>query len=137
MFQLPEEDRQLLLGIARKVVEEHLSGKPPHLSEIQHGVASEPHCVFVSIHNGKHLRGCIGNIMPDQSLYRTTARCAVAAATSDPRFAPVTLDELPRVSFELSVISTPEPVHNLNDIELGKHGLIVSKGSARGLLLPQ
>lgn len=137
MFQLPEEDRQLLLGIARKAVEAHLSGESLSLPEIQHGAALESHGVFVSIHNGKELRGCIGNVMTNQPLYRTTARCAVAAATEDPRFAPVTLEELPRVSFELSVLSIPEPVQNVNEIEVGTHGLIVSKGSARGLLLPQ
>jgi AmmeMemoRadiSam system protein A len=137
MFQLPEQDRQLLLGIARKAVEGHLSGDSPGVLDIQHGVALEPHGVFVSIHNGKELRGCIGHVMPDQPLYRTTARCAIAAATEDPRFAPVTLDELPDVSFELSVLSIPEPVQSVDQIEVGKHGLIVSKGSARGLLLPQ
>jgi len=137
MFQLPEEDRQLLLGIARVAVEAHLSGNSFQLPEIQYGIGSQPHGVFVSIHHGQELRGCIGNVMTDQPLYRTTARCAAAAATSDPRFAPITLDELPRVSFELSILSIPEPVSNLDEIEVGKHGLIVSEGSARGLLLPQ
>jgi len=137
MFQLPEEDRRLLLGIARSAVSAHLSGNSLCLPEIHNGVASEPHGVFVSIHSGQELRGCIGNVTTDQPLYRTTARCAVAAATTDPRFAPVTLGELPRVSFELSVLSLPESVQNADEIEVGKHGLIVSKGSARGLLLPQ
>jgi AmmeMemoRadiSam system protein A len=137
MFQLPEADRHLLLGIARNAVEAHLSGDSPELPEVQHGVGLERHGVFVSLHNNRKLRGCIGNVMPDQPLYRTTAHCAVAAATSDPRFASVTLEELPRVSFELSVLSIPEPVHSVDEIEVGKHGLIVSKGSARGLLLPQ
>ena len=75
--------------------------------------------------------------MTDQPLFRTVARCAVAAATTDPRFAPLMLDELPRAAFELSVLSIPEPVESVDEIEVGKHGLIVSKGSARGLLLPQ
>ena len=137
MLQLPEEDRLLLLGVARDAVEAHLSGDVPGLPEIRHGVAFEQLGVFVAIHNGKKLRGCIGNVIPEQPLSRTTARYAVAAATSDPRFESVTLDELPRVSFELSVLSIPEPVHTIDRIEVGKHGLIVSKGSARGLLLPQ
>jgi AmmeMemoRadiSam system protein A len=137
MFQLPEEDRHLLLGIARNAVEAHLSGNSPERFDIQQGIALEPHGIFVSIHNGGQLRGCIGNVMPDQPLYRTTAHCAIAAATSDPRFAAVTQEELPSVSFELSVLSIPEPLQRLEEIEVGKHGLIVSKGSARGLLLPQ
>ena len=137
MFQFLEEDQKLLLSIARNAVQSQLSNNSFQLPEIRQGIGSEPHGVFVSIHRGNELRGCIGHIMPDQPLYRTTARCAVAAATSDPRFAPVTLDELPRVSFELSVLSSPEQVRNVEDIEVGKHGLIVSKGSTHGLLLPQ
>ena len=137
MFQLPEHDRRLLLGIARDSVQAHLSERSLRRTDIQSGIASEPHGVFVSIHHSSELRGCIGNVMPDQPLYRTTARCAVAAATSDPRFPSVTLQELPQVSFELSVLAIPEPVNNVDEIEVGTHGLIVSKGSARGLLLPQ
>ena len=137
MFQLPDEDQQLLLGIARNAVEAHVSGNSLQLPVIRQGIVSQRHGVFVSIHRGKELRGCIGNVMTDSALYRTTARCAVAAATSDPRFPPVTLDELPHVTFELSVLSIPEPVHNVEQIEVGKHGLIISKGPARGLLLPQ
>jgi AmmeMemoRadiSam system protein A len=137
MFQLPEEDQQLLLGIARSAVGSHLSRRSPEVPEIRQGIALEPHGVFVSIHHGERLRGCIGNVMPDQPLHQTTARCAVAAATSDPRFAPVSLVELPDVSFELSVLSIPEPVSDLDTIEVGKHGLIVTRGAVRGLLLPQ
>jgi AmmeMemoRadiSam system protein A len=137
MFELPEEDRQLLLRIARNAVKAHLSESSFHLPEILQGVAAEPHGVFVSLHHGNKLRGCIGNVAPSQPLYRTTARCAVAAATEDPRFSAVTLEELPLISFELSVLGMPEPVRDVEAIEIGKHGLIISKGSARGLLLPQ
>jgi AmmeMemoRadiSam system protein A len=137
MFELPEEDRQLLLRIARNAVKAHLSGSPFHLPENHQGVLAESHGIFVSLHHGKQLRGCIGNVAPSQPLYRTTARCAVAAATEDPRFSSVMLEELSLVSFELSVLGMPEPVHDVEAIEIGKHGLIISKGSARGLLLPQ
>ena len=137
MFQLPEEDQQLLLGIARNAVKSHLSRSSPEFPEIRQGPALEPRGVFVSIHHGERLRGCVGNVMPDQPLHRTTARCAVAAATSDPRFVPISLVELPYVSFELSVLSIPEPVTDLDAIEVGRHGLIATNGAARGLLLPQ
>jgi uncharacterized protein len=137
MFQLPEQDQQLLLGIARNAVHAHLSGTSPDSPEIPRGVALESHGVFVSIHHGERLRGCMGNVMPSQPLHHTTAQCAVAAATSDPRFDPVSLDELPYISFEISVLSIPEVVNNPETIEVGTHGLIVTKGAARGLLLPQ
>jgi uncharacterized protein len=137
MFQLPEEDQRLLLGIARSAVQARLSRNTADLPEIPHGVAAEPHGVFVSIHREKELRGCIGNVVTDKPLYWTTARCAVSAATSDPRFPSVTRNELPYVSFELSVLSIPEPMQDIDEIEIGKHGLIVTQGSACGLLLPQ
>jgi AmmeMemoRadiSam system protein A len=137
MLELPEEDRRLLLGIARNALKAHLSGSPFHLPKIRQGLAAEPHGVFVSLHRGKQLRGCIGNVVPNDPLYRTVARCAVAAATADPRFSSVTLAELPLVSFELSVLGVPEPVQDVESIEIGKHGLIIGKGSARGVLLPQ
>jgi len=137
MFQLPEEDQLLLLGIARNAVESHLRQSSPKPAELSQGIVLEPHGVFVSIHVGEQLRGCVGNVMPEQPLHQAAARCAVAAATSDTRFPPVTLAELPYVSFELSVLSIPEPVQNVDKIEVGRHGLIVTKGAARGLLLPQ
>jgi AmmeMemoRadiSam system protein A len=137
MFRLPEPDRRFLLNLARNAVQAHLSAIPLQLSAVHDGITCEPHGVFVSIHQGRQLRGCIGNVMPELPLYQTTARCAIAAATSDPRFPAVTLGELPLLSFEISVLSPPELVNTFEEIEVGKHGLIVSKGSARGLLLPQ
>jgi uncharacterized protein (TIGR00296 family) len=70
-------------------------------------------------------------------LYRSTAECAISAAVGDPRFSPLTPPELPYVSFEISVLSPIEAVRDLSDIEIGVHGLLVVKGRARGLLLPQ
>jgi AmmeMemoRadiSam system protein A len=137
MFQLREQDKQILLGIARDAVTAHLSGNRFQPANIESEILLEDHGVFVSIHNGTNLRGCIGNVMPDQPLHQTIARCAVAAATTDPRFRSMTLSELPHVSFELSVLGVPELVKNVDEIEVGTHGLIVSKGHARGLLLPQ
>ena len=137
MFQLPEDDRQLLLRLARSAVDAHLQGIPLSLPAIDSGFLSQPHGVFVSIHRGEELRGCVGNMSPAQPLYQTTARCAAAAATEDPRFPALSLQELPEVSFELSILTIPERVVRFDEIEVGEHGLIVSYGAARGLLLPQ
>ena len=98
---------------------------------------TESHGVFVSIHNGTALRGCIGNIHPAGPLYRTTAECAIAAAVGDPRFMPMAPAELASVEFEISVLSLMNRVKNIGEIEVGEHGLLISKGPARGLLLPQ
>lgn len=83
------------------------------------------------------LRGCIGTILPVGPLDETVARMAVSAASQDPRFPPVTLDELPSLHVEISALTVPEAVTDLEAIEVGRHGLIVSQGRQKGLLLPQ
>ena len=137
MFQLTEQDQRFLLRIARDSVQSHLLNEPPRLPEVPAGILTEPRGVFVSIHKHGALRGCIGNIHPVGALYQTAAECAVAAAVGDPRFMPLMLAELPEVEFEVSVLSPIERVENIADIEVGKHGLLISKQNARGLLLPQ
>ncbi len=88
------------------------------------------------------LRGCIGYPEPIKPLYRAIIETAVLAATDDPRFPPVTEEELPHVTFEVSVLTPPEeikapPEERANHVEVGKHGLIVRFGPYSGLLLPQ
>jgi AmmeMemoRadiSam system protein A len=70
-------------------------------------------------------------------LYQTVAEMAVAAAVEDPRFPPLTLDELPLITIEISVLSPLEEVEDVEEIEVGKHGLYIIRGFYRGLLLPQ
>src|SRR5216117_2060930 len=119
-FQLTETDQHLLLQIARNAVRGYLSGQAPRLPEVVTGVLREPHGVFVSIHQGVELRGCIGNIHPLSPLYRTAAECAIAAAVGDPRFMPLMAAELPSVEFEISVLSPMQPVQDVHEIEVGK-----------------
>ncbi len=137
MFQLTESQQQLLLQIARDSVRAYLAGEVLGLPEFTSGVLAEPCGIFVSIHKGDDLRGCIGNVHPIKPLCRSAAECAIAAAAGDPRFMPLTLAELPLVEFEISVLSTVERVENIGEIEVGTHGLLISKKGARGLLLPQ
>jgi len=137
MFQLNEIDQQLLLKIARQTVFAYLNGSSHQPPEIVNGILSEPHGVFVSIHRSSSLRGCIGNIHPVSPLYRTTSDCAVSAAVGDPRFAPLTLRELTDVDFEISVLSPLERVEDINAVQIGRDGVLVTKKAASGLLLPQ
>jgi AmmeMemoRadiSam system protein A len=136
-FQLTEDDQQLLLRIARNAVRSYLSGQAPRFSEMPVGPLSQVHGVFVSIHQNGDLRGCIGNIHAVSPLYRTVAECAIAAAVGDPRFMPLMAAQLPSVDFEVSVLSPLHRVLDIEEIEVGKHGLVVSKKNARALLLPQ
>jgi uncharacterized protein (TIGR00296 family) len=93
MFQLSESDQQLLLRLARAAVRAYLEDTQPRLPEIRSEALVEPHGLFVSIHKGSHLRGCIGNVEPVGPLYQSAMECAVSAATGDPRFMPVTIGE--------------------------------------------
>ena len=137
MFQLIESEQRLLLQIARDSVQSHLLREPLRLPQVPSGVLTENHGVFVSIHEYGELRGCIGNVSPVEPLFQTTSECAISASVGDPRFMPLTLGELPEVDFEISVLSLMEEVQDVSEIEVGKHGLLISKGRARGLLLPQ
>jgi len=136
-FQLTEADQQLLLQIARNAVACYLAGRAPSLPEVPPGVLTEARGIFVSLHKGQELRGCIGNIYAASPLYRSAAECAIAAAVGDPRFMPLTPAELAAVEFEISVLSPLERVSDIRNIVIGKHGLLISKNNARGLLLPQ
>jgi AmmeMemoRadiSam system protein A len=137
MFQLTEDAQRLLLQIARNAVSSYLAGRKPHFPDVPEGALAEPHGIFVSIHKGSDLRGCIGNIHPAGPLYRSTAECAIGAAVADPRFMPMIAAELTEVEFEISVLSSMQRIRDVAEIEVGRHGLLISKGSARGLLLPQ
>jgi len=136
MLPLNESDQRALLRIARGALVEYLeSGQIPEVSEP--GEALRQHCgAFVSLHKGKHLRGCVGVITTNQALYLTVGECAVWAAVEDHRFPPVTKPEVPALNLEISVLS---PLFDIapKDIEVGKHGLVISHHSWRGLLLPQ
>ncbi len=92
---------------------------------------------FVSLKKNRQLRGCIGTISPaTESLAHEVIRNAIAAATEDPRFMPVTEEELPELTYSVDILSKPEKVKDLNELDPKKYGVIVSKGLRKGLLLP-
>jgi AmmeMemoRadiSam system protein A len=131
-----EDDRQLLLELAREAIESQVKAHTmpaPVTSPIFTQVAG----AFVTIHKRGQLRGCIGHVEADEPLVRVITRCAVAAASADPRFSPVAPDELPEIRVELSILGPLEALHRIEDIEIGRHGLVVQQGWSRGLLLPQ
>jgi len=137
MFQLSDTDQQLLLRIARESVFAYLSGRAPRFPHAAGGVLAETRGVFVSIHQQNELRGCIGNIHPATPLVRTVAECAISAAVADPRFKPLTIEELADSEFEISILSAMERVDRVDTIEVGRDGLLIIKNTFRGLLLPQ
>jgi uncharacterized protein len=133
---LSDEDQRLLLGEARRAVADALAGRPPSPPPAD-GVFGLRAGVFVSVHNHGELRGCIGHPSGGEPLAQSVGRCAVAAATEDPRFPPVTAAELAACDFEVSVLGPIEKVSSLDEIVVGRHGLIIEQQWRRGLLLPQ
>jgi len=134
MFE--QDDRSRLLTIARRALEARVRREREPVLE-GGGALDTPRGAFVSIHHGPDLRGCLGRIEDDWPIARVVAHLGRAVADSDPRFAPVAAPELAALVIEVSALTPPREVVSLNHIEIGRHGLIVAKGHAHGLLLPQ
>jgi AmmeMemoRadiSam system protein A len=93
--------------------------------------------VFICLKIGGHLRGCIGTFQPCcKNLYEEIVRNAISASTEDPRFSLVKPDELEDITYTVDILSEPEKISNISDLDPKKYGIIVAKGSRRGLLLP-
>jgi AmmeMemoRadiSam system protein A len=136
MPSLSEADRRSLLEMARRTIAEAVCLQKSAESIPQSEAFAEKRGVFVTIHARGRLRGCIGVVEAFEPLGEAVARCAAGAALHDPRFSPVRADEIQDLQIEISLLSRPEPILTEN-IEIGKHGLLISQGSQRGLLLPQ
>jgi len=136
MLPLTETDQQTLLRMAREALLGYLDfaeiPKVPEPAE-----ALRQHCgAFVTLHKGKNLRGCVGVIAASKPVYITVRECAVWAALQDARFPPVTKGEVSGLNLEISVLSPLSDIAPEN-IEVGRHGLLISQEGLRGLLLPQ
>lgn len=140
---LKVEDRQWLLRLARGTLEslETSGSRVPEEAQLVEGEIPEAvqaeRGAFVTLHAGEDLRGCIGYVLPVAPLYRTVIENTVNAARRDPRFSPVSPSEVVGLRIEISAMTLPHTVESVQDIRVGEHGLIVSRGGRRGLLLPQ
>ncbi|HZY46691.1 MAG TPA: AmmeMemoRadiSam system protein A, partial [Candidatus Bathyarchaeia archaeon] len=143
--RLSVEDGRILVNIARQAIEANLEGKAfePNSNGIPELKLLRG--VFVTLlttSKTQALRGCIGNPFPKSSLLDETVRCAIEAATLDPRFEPVERDELSRMTLEVTVLSPVEYLIVKNPLDLplkikvGRDGLLVEGEGLRGLLLP-
>jgi AmmeMemoRadiSam system protein A len=132
----PEEQR-FLLQLARRSIEGALKGERLFDPKVTEKKYLEKRGAFVSLKVEGELRGCIGYPLPYKPLYKTIIEMAAAAATQDFRFAPLRVEDLPRTKIEISVLTLPEAVRDPQEVEVGRHGIIISKGGCKGLLLPQ
>lgn len=139
MFELDSDHRQTLLVIARQSIASVLEGTAPEWkAEDFVEVLRRPAGAFVTLNTLEgDLRGCIGSIQAVHPLYRAVVSSAIAAAFRDPRFPPLYPGELEHLHLEISVMGPIEVVTNIEEIVVGRDGLIMSWGRNAGLLLPQ
>ncbi len=130
----------LVTSVARRALERFLAegrlvlpGEMPPLPELPARAG-----VFVSLHDREgNLRGCVGTFLPTRpTVWEEIAVNAVAAATQDPRFSPVQPEELPHLHIKVDILSPPEPVQSLDELDPRRYGILVVNGARRGLLLP-
>ncbi len=134
---LNDEEKVYLLQLARETIATYLeSGALPKTQPVSARV-NEKFGVFVTLHQKGQLRGCIGYIEGIHPLYEAVMEMARAAAFNDFRFHPVSKEEVPGLEIEISVLSPLKEITDIDEIKVGKHGLIVQRGHSRGLLLPQ
>ncbi|MGC2321067.1 MAG: AmmeMemoRadiSam system protein A [Terriglobales bacterium] len=131
---LSPEERTEVLRLAHQAIDAALAGHKLELNPASPRLL-EPRGAFTTLHLDGNLRGCVGYVYPVKALHRTVAETAVAAAFNDTRFPPVTAEAAARLKIEISVLS-PILAIAAEDIEAGRHGLVVTLGSRRGLLLP-
>jgi len=134
---LTAEDKNELLKIARDVVECHCRGEKPVKPVVDSSTLREPRGAFVTLHKNGKLRGCIGQIRAQKPLIETIAEMAEAAAFRDPRFPPVTSEELDQLEYEISVLTPLRRIKDVEEIKVGIHGIYMKRGGLSGLLLPQ
>jgi AmmeMemoRadiSam system protein A len=129
-------DRKVFLELARGAILAHVTNQPA-VERVLAGPLATLGAAFVSLHKHGELRGCIGHVEADEPLGVVIPRCAVAAATEDPRFPPVAAAEIADLDIELSLLGSLQPISGPQEVAVGRHGLVVAQGWRRGLLLPQ
>jgi AmmeMemoRadiSam system protein A len=136
-MDLSAADQALLFRVARESIQARLKGEKAVLPQVISPVLSQPSGVFVTLHRQGCLRGCIGYLEAMKPLLAAVQEMAVAAAFSDPRFPPLREDELADLDVEISVLTPMRQIKNIEEIQVGRDGLYLERGSCRGLLLPQ
>lgn len=137
-MELSLEEKKILLETALVSIKSVFTGeKIPKPDYGKHPVFNSHAGAFVTLTKTGSLRGCIGYIISDRPLFETICDAAIQASQNDPRFPSVRQSEIKDLSIEISVLSEPFPLNNYNEIEIGKHGLILEEEGRRGLLLPQ
>ena len=134
---LTDEEKKILHNIALTAITKKLRNESPVLPMAKTDTLNEKRGAFVSLHKHGQLRGCIGYVHGVKPLAKAINDMAIAAAFQDPRFSTLQENELSDLDIEISVLTPMKQISNINEIEVGKHGLMMIKGPYSGLLLPQ
>ena len=137
-FKLTKNEQKYLMDIAKNSVRSAVeSGQIYDCNSGDYPSLEKDRGAFVTLNERGQLRGCIGYVSANQPLFETIRGAAISAALKDPRFPAVTENELDQLTYEISVLSPFHRISNTEQIEVGKHGLLIRKGLNEGLLLPQ
>ena len=136
---LNEKQREALLSDAREAIAARLDGRMPDFGadRAPEGEELEGRGAFVSLHQSRGLRGCIGHMAATDSLVQTVREMALAAAFEDPRFIPLSRNELASCRIEISVLSPMEECLDPKDVVVGTHGVYLVHRGRAGVFLPQ
>jgi AmmeMemoRadiSam system protein A len=138
--KLNTSDGAALLATAREAIASRLEGRAPRWPTYR-PVLSSPRGAFVTLRSGKAesspLRGCIGRMGAKEPLITVIRDMALAAALEDPRFPPLTKEEYPSISVEVTVLSPMRSIGSVDEIEVGRHGVLLTKGWHQAVFLPQ
>lgn len=135
--KLTPEEKENLLKLARASIEKRLLGETKIEVKTDFPIFNEKRAAFVTLHIHGNLRGCIGQIIATNKLVDTIREMAVSAAFGDPRFPALTKKEYSEIDVEISVLTPIQEIESWKEVKIGVHGIIISKGYYKGLLLPQ
>jgi AmmeMemoRadiSam system protein A len=140
-FTIAAEEQKILLSQAREAITAELDGRKPAFGQVEgeNSILNQPCGAFVSLHMlpARSLRGCIGRMSANLPLIETVRVMAREAAFGDPRFPPLSRDELERCHIEISALSPMSPCPDPRQVKVGVHGLYIIRGGRSGVLLPQ
>ncbi|MFH1080502.1 MAG: AmmeMemoRadiSam system protein B [Pseudomonadota bacterium] len=134
---LTDADKKVLLAFVRETITRHLSGQTVPRAQGPGAALQQKRGVFVTLKKHGNLRGCIGRMIPDKPLHILAGDVALQSALEDPRFRPVTLDELKDLEIEISVLTPMAPVPGGDRIVVGRDGVLIRKGGRSAVFLPQ
>jgi AmmeMemoRadiSam system protein A len=135
--ELNAHEQQALLAIARQAIIQGVQNGQEYIEPREEKALNKRNGCFVTIKQNGQLRGCIGNFQSELPLFKEVAQMAQASASKDPRFYPLKESDLDNFSLEISVLSPLQKIEDIEEFEIGKHGIYIEKSFYRGVLLPQ